>query len=69
MRKVTEVLRAELKAALSQAGVARATGIAESQLSRFRRGAGLEDKAIDALALHFNLELRPARKSGKSERR
>jgi plasmid maintenance system antidote protein VapI len=63
---VSDALRQALRAAPSRYAVARATGVAQSVLSRFVHGkAGLDLGTADKLAAHFGLELRPKFKTMK----
>lgn len=65
---ITETLRAAANAStLSQAELARASGIPESGISRFLAGSGMRSENMDALAKVLGLELTPInRKAGKA---
>jgi hypothetical protein len=57
---VTDTLRRALNdCGASRAEVSRATGIVESSLSRFARGATLRGPHLDTLAEHLGLALLP----------
>ncbi len=66
MATVSETLRAALeKCGESRYAVSKATGIAESVLSRFVHGQPLRGANLDILADYLGLELRPKARKRK----
>ena len=66
--KLSDQIRAAVEASgLSRYRIAKQLGIAESTMSRFMAGSGMETEHLDALADLLDLNLAPRKRSRKGE--
>lgn len=68
MKSISDALRDAIRhSGESRFAIAKATGVAESILSRFMHGSSMRTETVDRLAGHLGLELRSTASSRKGK--
>ena len=65
---ITETIRAAaIASGQTQATIAKATGVAQSSISRFLRGENVRSKELDAIATHFGVVAKQTKRQPRLE--